>query len=183
MKIFFDFDGTICNTEPILRSAIFGKYHYDLLPDHKSYKIQVPGVSDEEMGDFIRITLKRTSVDIQPYPDTIESLQRIYKNTSWSIAIVSARNPSLHKETDLWCQKHFDFPYSVDLIPEGKKKEFLNDHNASIWIDDHIGVLNDICSPEISGYLLDRRWNRYKKVSDYALRINKLSEFVKIMGF
>lgn len=176
----FDLDGTIFNTEPILRSAIMSHFHYDIYNDHKSYKLSVPGISDDNMKDFIRMTIIKDSEGIHPYHDSVECLNKIYDKTRKPIVFVTARHSSTQWVTHKLITDHIKLPYTLDFIPEVSKREFLLCNGIKIWVDDNIEVLNHVCEYNIKGYLLERRWNKYKQISNNGLRVRSLTEICKI---
>lgn len=161
-----DLDGVLANSTPIIRTAILERYGYDIEEGYRNgWDIVIPGVPDHEIIETIRYALAAEWMSISPFPETLDSLQRIYRRIMSPFIILTAREESISRETYHWLWQTFRKgpPFRQYHVDNPKKPEFLCWEFANVYVDDRRETANDVALMKIPSikqvFLVDRPWN------------------------
>jgi len=179
VKPAFDLDGTLAQTWRYLRETMLAKFCVDIYPQLQHHCV-VPGYDGSIIGNAIYKVIGNAAENIPPYPDTIETLNRIYEVTSTPTIIITARNNNIRKirkATERWCKTHLQTPYELHMVPTDQKQKLILDLEITLWCDDRLKVANEVAKCDhIRVFLINRIWNMGRETNDRVRRIDFLKE-------
>ncbi len=154
MRIAVDLDGTIFKTYEFAVKNLkkeTGK-KYDL-------KNMAFGDCDKETRKWFDNYFKtEKSIDVPPYEDAIEILQKIQQDDE--LAFITSRPKNLEEKT-LMTMRDMGF-WDVFFVPRRKRVDFLKTLGVDLYIDDELETCLKASERGIPTIMMAREWNNKK---------------------
>ncbi len=182
--IAFDFDGVICNTNPILEGHFFDIYGENVKKNQTIYEFKTVKPNpcfDETYWQEIPVAIVNYQHIAPAVHGSIEALEAFWVDYDMDyIQIITARESSLSVKqvTYNWCDRHFRFPYKIRYCDNSEdKQQIMLDMGVDIFVDDRFKTAQCLSSVLSVSYLFNQPWNkRDTKLNDNVQRINSLWE-------
>lgn len=183
--IAFDFDGVVSDTHHVFRGHFFDRFGVVIGKEEEQFNFNF--VHLEEHPDYkpwwwdeIPVALTKYQHICPPYRGAIEALDAIRVQFDLPfIQIITAREPSIAvmTVTYLWCTQNFTFPFKIDFCATSEEKsEIIDLHEIDYFVDDRLKTANSLAPKLKVSYLLNRNWNKGRKIATKVKRVNTLWE-------
>ena len=180
MKIAFDIDGVIANSESAIRSEFLDRTGHDITHLWKTFNFEVPGYNWVEVYDMIQDSILYRSDEITPHDDAISALYSIYEhyNKKYPITFITARPEFLQPVTKDWMKKYMGNIWH-DIIYTSDKCKYLKEHNFEIFVEDRLKTANGLSKDMSAIFLVNRPWNEGRDHAWNVIRVNSVNEAVE----
>ena len=179
MKIAFDIDGVLADSEVTIRKHILKETGYDLRSDTiRKFNFTVPGSTVEETYWLIQDGVKYYTDEIQPHSGAVDSICKVYEfhKRQRPITFITARPEKyLGKETMIWLKKQFPNMWFNLHFAEDKIKSV---DGFECIVEDRLKNANDLAKYLSVVYLVNQPWNEDRETEWNVIRVNSVSEAV-----
>jgi len=185
MRIGLDIDDTICNTNSVLM-----KYAFKHNEEHGNKKLikkdtndfsEVFGWNPEEVNLFFRTYYLDALKEIEPKENVKEVLGKL-REDGHQIIFITIRNDrecggenEAYRITEEWLRK-YEIPYDELHVDIHNKKEFCEEHNIDVFMDDSVKTVSLVKTLGIKTFIAINSFNMNFK-DDKITNIYSMNEF------
>ena len=176
MKVALDLDGVICNTPEIIEREVMVRGYKT---HNETYLFKILGINDSTdiLKEIIDDIFYNKMDDIVPYSEYLYNTMKEIDIIA-DISIVTARREEFVDVTRTWLKKYFpDTKMNLLHLPSSEKPQFIKNNGFDAFVEDRLRTANEAARIGIKTYLVNRRWNMYRRTDKSITRIYDLSTF------
>jgi hypothetical protein len=198
INVGFDMDGVLQDSQVIFKTLLFKKYKtYDMDgfdgKGNMRFAYFIDGVSSHDIWLVILEALTLYQPFMTPLDGMGKAVYKVWElQNKKPIQIITARPEEVRTETIDWLDQHFPVPYVLHIQPppmndvnKTDKSEIINGLGLTHFVEDRFRNCTEIAngSPCIEKlFLLNKPYNRGRRIGGKVERIDWLSEIHKILG-
>lgn len=177
MKIAFDLDGVVMDTQSVLFDILESNYNYDRRRQNE-YNITIPSLSYNECEDVVYNIVMNYTDRVEPLNNAHKYLKIIYNKLQEPLIFVTARDKELKEVTDDWVNKWIEPPHRVFYVSNSRKHRIVNRLSLTHFVEDRFRNAQEISEVCDFVYLVNQRWNKGRIPNHNIKRIQNLGKIV-----
>lgn len=196
INVGFDLDGVLVDSNVIFQTLIYKKfktYNFKLYDDkgNERFTYHINGVERVKLWNCIHDGLLHCQPFMLPTDGMAKTVYKVWNlQNREPIVIITARPDDCVTETIAWLNENFPVPYDLHMVEPpkngmgGKEKNTIVDaFELTHFVEDRFKYASDIAreTDVEKVFLINKPYNRGRRVSNKVERIDWLSEVPKIL--